>query len=56
MVCWELYDTAYTERYMGTPQSNPVGYRDGSVLYHVPGFPDEYVVRFSLKCFKLLLA
>ena len=23
---WELYDTIYTERYMDTPQSNPVGY------------------------------
>jgi dipeptidyl-peptidase-4 len=23
---WRLYDTIYTERYMGTPQSNPDGY------------------------------
>lgn len=23
---WSLYDTGYTERYMGTPQSNPEGY------------------------------
>jgi dipeptidyl-peptidase 4 len=29
------YDTHYTERYMGTPQSNPDGYREASVLYHV---------------------
>jgi dipeptidyl-peptidase-4 len=29
------YDTHYTERYMGTPQSNPEGYAQGSVLYHV---------------------
>ena len=28
------YDTHYTERYMGTPQSNPQGYREGSVLAH----------------------
>jgi dipeptidyl-peptidase 4 len=27
---WRLYDTAYTERYMGRPQDNPAGYRDGS--------------------------
>ena len=27
---WRLYDTAYTERYMGRPQDNPSGYRDGS--------------------------
>ena len=31
-VCaWEDYDTHYTERYLGTPQSNPSGYRDGNV-------------------------
>ena len=27
---WRLYDTAYTERYMGRPQDNPEGYRDHS--------------------------
>jgi dipeptidyl-peptidase-4 len=29
---FELYDTTYTERYLGTPQANPQGYRDSSVL------------------------
>ena len=28
---WTLYDTAYTERYMGTPADNPEGYRLGQV-------------------------
>jgi dipeptidyl-peptidase-4 len=28
---WTLYDTAYTERYMGTPADNPTGYRDSQV-------------------------
>ena len=32
---WEGYDTAYTEKYMGTPQENPQGYRLGSPLSHV---------------------
>lgn len=32
---WEGYDTCYTERYMGTPADNPVGYHDGSVITHV---------------------
>jgi dipeptidyl-peptidase 4 len=32
---WDGYDTAYTERYMGTPQENPDGYREGSVMAHV---------------------
>jgi dipeptidyl-peptidase 4 len=27
---WRLYDTAYTERYMGRPQDNPDAYRDHS--------------------------
>jgi dipeptidyl-peptidase-4 len=31
---WDGYDTGYTERYMGTPASNPDGYRRASVLTH----------------------
>jgi dipeptidyl-peptidase 4 len=31
---YDGYDTTYTERYMGTPQENPEGYREGSVLAH----------------------
>jgi dipeptidyl-peptidase 4 len=27
---WRLYDTAYTERYMGRPQDNPDGYTESS--------------------------
>ena len=29
---WRLYDSIYTERYMGTPEENPDGYAAGSVL------------------------
>ena len=29
---WHLYDTIYTERYMGTPQNNPEGYERSSVV------------------------
>lgn len=29
---WRLYDTIYTERYMGLPKDNPEGYRKSSVL------------------------
>ena len=32
---WDGYDTHYTERYMGTPQSNPEGYARSSVMAHV---------------------
>ena len=31
---WALYDTAYTERYMKTPEQNPAGYKAGSALTH----------------------
>jgi dipeptidyl-peptidase 4 len=31
---WALYDTHYTERYMGTPQGNVEEYRASSVLTH----------------------
>jgi dipeptidyl-peptidase 4 len=30
---WRLYDTIYTERYMGRPQDNPDGYRDSSPVH-----------------------
>jgi dipeptidyl-peptidase-4 len=33
---WSLYDTGYTERYMGTPASNPAGY-EGSDLARMAG-------------------
>jgi dipeptidyl-peptidase-4 len=29
---WSLYDSHYTERYMGTPKNNPEGYKSSSVL------------------------
>jgi dipeptidyl-peptidase-4 len=32
---WRLYDTHYTERYMGHPEENPDGYQDSSVLSHI---------------------
>jgi dipeptidyl-peptidase-4 len=31
---WDGYDTAYTEKYMSTPQDNPEGYRQSSLLTH----------------------
>jgi dipeptidyl-peptidase-4 len=32
---WDGYDSAYTERYLGMPQDNPDGYREGSATTHV---------------------
>ena len=39
---WLLYDTHYTERYMETPQSNPEGYKLGSIINYVSEYPVEY--------------
>uniref|UniRef100_A0A158Q7Q0 Dipeptidyl peptidase 9 n=1 Tax=Elaeophora elaphi TaxID=1147741 RepID=A0A158Q7Q0_9BILA len=39
VTCWRLYDTAYTERYLGLP-SDPI-YRDSSVLSYVNQLPNE---------------
>jgi len=35
---WELYDSHYTERFMDTPQENPEGYKNGSVLTYVNNY------------------
>ncbi len=29
---WKLYDTHYTERFLGTPENNPNGYEASSVF------------------------
>jgi dipeptidyl-peptidase-4 len=34
VVDWSLYDTHYTERFMGTTTDNPEGYKSSSVLTH----------------------
>jgi dipeptidyl-peptidase-4 len=31
---WTLYDSHYTERYMGTPSNNPDGYKSSNVMTH----------------------
>ena len=33
----KYYDTIYQERYMGTPQENPEGYKEGSPITHAGG-------------------
>ncbi len=38
VVDWRLYDTHYTERYMGTPADNPDGYKTSSVLNYTDNY------------------
>jgi len=62
---WSLYDTHYTERYMGTPEQNEKAYKDSSVfpyatqltgdllIYH--GMADDNVLfKNSTKLYKIL--
>jgi dipeptidyl-peptidase 9 len=41
VVDWAMYDTGYTERYMGLPKQSAQAYRNGSVLLRVDQFPDS---------------
>ena len=45
---WDGYDTFYTERYMGTPQSNPLGYQASSVFTHIPNLRGKLMVVHGL--------
>jgi dipeptidyl-peptidase 4 len=45
---WDGYDTAYTERYMETPQNNPDGYREASVLTHAAALRAPLLVLHGL--------
>ncbi len=45
---YDGYDTHYTERYMGTPQSNPTGYTEGSVMHHVPTMTGKLLIVHGL--------
>jgi dipeptidyl-peptidase-4 len=62
---WGLYDSHYTERYLGTPSDNPDGYRESAVLPHLDrlqgkllimhGMADDNVLfTHSTKLFKAL--
>ncbi len=42
------YDTHYTERYLGTPRSNPEGYRDSSVMRYVDGMRGKLLLIHGL--------
>ncbi len=45
---WTLYDTHYTERYLGRPQDNAAGYAASSVLTHVEGLRGELLVMHGM--------
>ncbi|WP_240437474.1 S9 family peptidase [Sciscionella marina] len=45
---WELYDTHYTERYLGTPEENPQVYHRNSVTGEASGLRSEMLIIHGL--------
>ncbi len=45
---WDGYDTAYTERYMSTPQDNPEGYEGSSTLTHAADLKGDLLIIHGL--------
>lgn len=41
---WRFYDTVYGERFMRSPQENPVGYKNTSALNHVSGLQGNLLI------------
>lgn len=41
---WALYDSHYTERYMGLPDQNVAGYREARVLEHIDGLKSKLLL------------
>ena len=48
VAAWDGYDTAYTERYMGTPADNPDGYREAALATHAAGLRGKLLLVHGL--------
>ena len=46
---WQNYDTIYTERYMSTPQLNPDGYENGSVMKYAKNLKAAMVIMHGMR-------
>lgn len=44
VVDWSYYEVMYTERYMGTPQSNPKGYAESRTINHIDNLKGKLLV------------
>jgi dipeptidyl-peptidase-4 len=53
---WALYDTHYTERYMGTPQADPEVYRQGDVLTYAGQLSDPLLLLHGMADDNVLFA
>ena len=52
---WRLYDTHYTERYMGTPADNAQGYREAMVMTHAANLRGPLLVMHGMADDNVLL-
>lgn len=41
VIDWKWYEVMYGERYMGTPEDNPQGYKTSSVLSYIDNIPSD---------------
>lgn len=48
VVDWKLYDTHYTERYIGTPQAQPEAYKKSNVLSHTDKLSGKLLVAHGM--------
>jgi dipeptidyl-peptidase-4 len=53
---WKLYDTHYTERFMGTPQSNPDGYAKSSVMQYAEDLKGPLLIMHGMADDNVLFA
>jgi dipeptidyl-peptidase 4 len=44
VTCWDGYDTAYTERYLGRPDAEETAYRDGSLLANAGSLAGDLLI------------
>lgn len=45
---WRLYDTHYSERFMGTPAQNAAGYLRSNVMTHAAGLQDALLIMHGM--------
>ncbi len=48
VIDWASYDSAYTERYLGTPRDNPDGYRDSGLLEHAARLAGPLLIQHGM--------
>ena len=53
---WHLYDTHYTEQFMGTPQENPTGYAGSSVMTYAANLKGPLLIMHGMADDNVLFA